>query len=120
MGSVPRLVFPSRFIFFEDSHGDCVVAGSRICPAAAIRRICSRRSTKAVPVGLMYAGLALWSTWPLLRNPATTLPLGPSQVATVPLFNLWTIWWNADRLRHGLKEYWEAPIFYPERDTFAF
>ena len=45
---------------------------------------------------------------------------GSSQVATVPLFNLWTIWWNADRLRHGLKDYWDAPIFYPERDTFAF
>jgi hypothetical protein len=116
-------VVASRFCkpvqFFDDFDGGRLVAGLTTRPIVANRAICTRRSITGAAVVLMYAGLALWSTWPLLRNPATTLPLGPSQVATVPLFNLWTIWWNADRLRHGLKDYWDAPIFYPERDTFA-
>lgn len=71
-------------------------------------------------VVVAYAFLALWATWPLAREPATTLPLGATQVTTVPLFNVWTIWWNADRLRHGFSHYWNAPIFHPATETFAF
>src|SRR5690606_18272581 len=41
-------------------------------------------------------------------------------VVTVPLFNAWTIWWNCDRLAHGFRGYWDAPIFFPEQQTFAF
>jgi hypothetical protein len=69
---------------------------------------------------IVYAVLAIWSTWPVARAPLTTLPIGSMHVATVPLFNLWTIWWNADRLAHNFKGYWEAPIFHPNADTFAF
>jgi hypothetical protein len=36
------------------------------------------------------------------------------------MLNAWTIWWNADRLAHGLAGYWDAPIFHPETGTFAF
>jgi hypothetical protein len=36
------------------------------------------------------------------------------------MFNAWTIWWNADRLGQGLSGYWDAPIFHPEKGTFAF
>jgi cell shape-determining protein MreD len=79
----------------------------------------SRAATR-IAVAVAYAGLALWSTWPLASAPLTKLPLGTMQMATVPLFNLWTIWWNADRLRHGFRGYWDAPIFHPEHDTFAF
>lgn len=70
--------------------------------------------------GLGYLLLAVWSTWPLAGYLGTTLPLGTENVATVPLFNLWTLWWNADRLAHGLGGYWDAPIFFPARGTFAF
>ncbi|MEZ5942807.1 MAG: hypothetical protein R3C18_15545 [Planctomycetaceae bacterium] len=45
---------------------------------------------------------------------------GTEGVATVPLFNLWTIEWNVDRLEHGLADYWHAPIFAPQRGAFAF
>ncbi|MGH7128173.1 MAG: hypothetical protein ACREIV_06375, partial [Planctomycetaceae bacterium] len=40
--------------------------------------------------------------------------------ATVPLFNVWTMWWNADRVLHGFRGYWDAPIFHPAEETFAF
>ncbi len=48
------------------------------------------------------------------------IPLGTEAAATVPLFNLWTVWWNADRAAAGFRGYWDAPIFYPTTRTFAF
>lgn len=38
---------------------------------------------------------------------------------TVPLFNLWSLSWVADRVPHGLGGVWDAPIFAPQRGTFA-
>lgn len=64
--------------------------------------------------------VALWSIWPAPLSPYTVLPTGWSDPGTVPMLNAWTIWWNADRLAHGLDGYWDAPIFSPETGTFAF
>ncbi|MEZ6066885.1 MAG: hypothetical protein R3B90_14545 [Planctomycetaceae bacterium] len=64
--------------------------------------------------------LALVITRPLYRSLGSGLPLGTQPVATVPLFNLWTLWWNCDRLERGLTGYWQAPIFHPTDGTFAF
>ncbi len=86
-------------------------ADSEVRPTTRVR-------AHVVAVGL-YALLALWTTWPLARFAATSLPLGVEPVVTVPLFNAWAIWWNADRLAHGLRGYWDAPIFHPAKDTFA-
>lgn len=94
-------------------------SGGRNSPTALARRRALGRAQRAAPL-LLYAALAVGATWPLARAPSMTLPLGTSQVATVPLFNLWTIWWNADRLRHGFWDYWDAPIFFPTPDAFAF
>lgn len=58
-------------------------------------------------------------TWPLLRHLATHLPLGTESAATVPLFNLWTLRWNALQLRTGYPDYWDAPIFYPAQGALA-
>lgn len=69
---------------------------------------------------VIYVGLALASTWPLAASPASKLPMGTTIVSTVPLFNLWTIWWNADRATHGFSGYWDAPIFHPAKASFAF
>ncbi len=64
--------------------------------------------------------LAVTVTWPLAARGGNSLPLGGESVATVPLLNVWTVWWNADRLRSGLASYWDAPIFHPARGAFAF
>lgn len=69
-------------------------------------------------VGL-YAACACVVSWPLLPHIATHLPLGTETSATVPLFNLWTLLWNSDRLRHGYTGYWNAPIFYPTPGALA-
>ncbi|MCR9197140.1 MAG: hypothetical protein NXI04_00690 [Planctomycetaceae bacterium] len=51
---------------------------------------------------------------------STSVPLSSTDVATVPLFNAWTIGWNADQLQHGFSDYWNAPIFHPSQAAFAY
>ncbi len=68
----------------------------------------------------LYLLLAVWATWPLARQPGTSLTVGTETAATVPLFTTWTVWWNGDRASRGFRDYWTAPIFFPDADTFAF
>jgi len=83
-----------------------------------------RRLVPAVVPAIVPAGLcllaAIVATWPLLPSLASALPLGTEHEATVPLFNLWTLWWDADRVPHGLLGLWNAPIFHPLEGTFTF
>jgi hypothetical protein len=57
---------------------------------------------------------------------ALTLPLALDLKRTLPsdhgdtLLITWIIGWDADRLRHGLRGLWDAPIFFPYRGTLAF
>lgn len=67
----------------------------------------------------LYLLLAVLLTWPLVTVLGSQLPLGSLPDPTVPYFNLWTLAWNADRLVHGFRDYWDAPLFYPAHDTFA-
>ncbi len=63
---------------------------------------------------------AIVATWPLLPSIASALPLGTEHEVTVPLFNLWSLWWDADRVPHGFQGLWNAPIFHPLEGTFTF
>jgi hypothetical protein len=80
----------------------------------------ARRSGSSLAALLAYLVLAVAVTWPLARHLDAALPLGTEPVATVPLFNLWTLWWNADRALHLGVDYWDAPIFFPAESAFAF
>jgi hypothetical protein len=64
--------------------------------------------------------LSLAIFWPIVCAPESTLITGRTGCGTVPLFNLWSLWWNADRCLDGFQNYWDAPIFYPESGTFCF
>lgn len=68
----------------------------------------------------VFAVTAVAATWPLAGQLTTAIPLGWEQVATVPLLNLWTVWWNADRAAAGFVGYWDAPMFYPAEATFIY
>ncbi len=68
---------------------------------------------------ILYLLLALVLTWPLPAQFGEAMPADHGSGATVPLFNLWTLEWNAHSLRHGYAGYWNAPIFYPDRGVFA-
>ncbi|NLF68358.1 MAG: hypothetical protein GX575_04805 [Candidatus Anammoximicrobium sp.] len=78
------------------------------------------RTVRWLALAAIFLVLALASIWPAPRSPYEVLPTGWSAPGTVPMLNAWTIWWNADRLTHGLAGYWNAPIFHPEPGTFAF
>lgn len=68
----------------------------------------------------VYVLFALWLTLPLCFGLNCFLPVGTQPAATVPLFNLWTLRWNAESLQGGLTNYWNAPSFAPEKATFTF
>lgn len=67
-----------------------------------------------------YLVIAMYASWPLSLAPSSSISIGFENEATVPLLNIWTLWWNADRASDGFRGYWNAPIFYPTRGTFAF
>lgn len=64
--------------------------------------------------------LSLWSVRAVLNQPATAIPTSIAGSETVPLFNVWTIVWNALQFRTGFAHYWDAPIFFPQTGSFAF
>lgn len=72
-----------------------------------------------LPVFLFFV-FAVILTWPLLLYSRTCLPIGTERTTTIPLFGLWSLLWDADRAGHLFQGYWDAPIFYPTRGTFAF
>ena len=61
----------------------------------------SRLSWLFEPV--LFVLLALASTWPLATQIDNAIPTGQERLATVPLFNQWTVWWNADRAAEGVE-----------------
>ncbi|MEQ1786379.1 MAG: hypothetical protein ABL966_04945, partial [Acidimicrobiales bacterium] len=63
--------------------------------------------------------VAVATTAPLAWN-LGRLPLGREPVASVPLFNLWSLQWTADRLPHLMQGWWDAPIFWPNPGTYAY
>ena len=67
----------------------------------------------------IYLTLAIASTWPLTCHLGRSLPVGTQTAATVPLFGVWTVWWNCDRITALYRGYWNAPIFHPSQGTFA-
>ncbi len=69
---------------------------------------------------LIYLAIALAGSWPLCLSATSTISIGFEGEATVPLLNVWTLWWNADRLAAAYADYWNAPIFYPAEGAFAF
>lgn len=80
----------------------------------------AQRSTQRLLPLAWYFALSLIATQPLVWHLGDSLPLAGKPPATVPLFNLWTMWWNADRATHGFADYWQAPIFNPIDSAFAF
>ena len=68
----------------------------------------------------VFLAIAVFASWPLCLSPASTISMGFETEATVPLLNVWTLWWNSDRLAAGFRGYWNAPIFFPTAGTLAF
>lgn len=63
---------------------------------------------------------AIWVVAPVMSRFGSALPVYRRSLEAVPLFNAWTVWWNADRAASGFRDYWKAPIFHPADDAFAY
>lgn len=74
------------------------------------------RSVELVGVFAAFTVATVALTLPLWVRPARTLP---SDLIDT-LLNTWIVGWDADRLRHGLRGLWNAPAFFPYRNTLAF
>jgi hypothetical protein len=69
---------------------------------------------------LVYVVLALVIEWPITCALTTHIAYGYEREISVPMLNLWTVWWNADRAANRFRGYWNAPIFSPTNTTFVF
>lgn len=83
-----------------------------------------RRPTRAVV--RVAAECAAWFVLACVQiwgNPISigdSIPRGDERSPTVPLLNVWTVGWNATQAASGFRDYWHAPIFYPEPGAFTF
>ena len=80
----------------------------------------ARSVVRATLVPALCLAAALVQTAPLGLHLTTSIPFGNYPAPTVPRFVLWILWWNSDRLLHGYRGYWQAPIFYPAPYSFAY
>ena len=69
---------------------------------------------------VLYCVLSMVINWPIVGSLTTHISYGHEEQITVPMLNLWTVWWNADRVAHGFRGYWNSPIFFPTQKTFVF
>ena len=76
----------------------------------------SKRAAEAAWVGLGFACLAVAATYPLVLN----LPTHIAADAGDPVLTAWTLAWDADRIRHGLRGIWDAPSFFPYSHTLLY
>jgi hypothetical protein len=67
----------------------------------------------------IHSVVAVVTTFPLVVHLGDRIPVGQEPAATVPFFNLWSLTWTAQRLPHLLRGWWDAPIFWPARGTYA-
>ena len=63
--------------------------------------------------------MAVVVTWPLAVRLDRSIPQGAESSPTVPVFNLWTVAWNLDRVWSGWRNFWDAPHFAPTEKTLA-
>lgn len=74
------------------------------------------KRAEAICVALGFASLALAVTYPLVFSLGERLPSDLGD----PLLTAWTLAWDADRIRHGLRGIWDAPNFFPYTHTLLY
>jgi hypothetical protein len=86
----------------------------RSAKGAAKRDRPSTRELAAVALLFLVATLA--ATYPLIARAWSAIPGGLGDPALVT----YLLAWDADRIAHGLRGFWDAPFLYPHRHTLAY
>src|SRR5207247_2012906 len=71
-------------------------------------------------VAVLSLATALAQTAPLALHLGSAIPFGTYPAPVVPRLSLRALWWNSERLLHGYRGYWQAPIFHPDPFAFAY
>ena len=64
----------------------------------------------------VFAAAAVLATWPLVLTPGRAIAGGPGD----PMLTIAILAWDADRLAHGLRGFWDAPWLFPHRHSLAY
>jgi F5/8 type C domain len=76
----------------------------------------SRGGARPILIVTAFAVATLLLTIPIALNLKRLLPSDTGDT----LLSAWLIAWDSERLRHGLRGFFDAPIFFPYRGTLAF
>ena len=63
-----------------------------------------------------FVAAALLATWPLVLRPGHAVAGGPGDPMLVTVI----LAWDADRIAHGLRGFWDAPWLFPHRHSIAY
>jgi hypothetical protein len=74
---------------------------------------------RRLAISVVMIAMAVATTWPLVLRMDRSIPQGAETSPTVPVFNLWTVGWNVDRVWSGWRSFWNAPHFHPTEQTLA-
>ena len=76
----------------------------------------SSRAREIARVVAFFAAVAIATTYPLINRAATSIPAGLGDPALVTFL----LAWDADRIAHGFRDFWEAPYLFPHLHTLAY
>ena len=88
----------------------------RVSIAPHLRRIAAMPIGELAIVVGIFTVLATASMHWVVRNITAALPSDLGD----PLLNAWILAWDADRFRHGLDGFWDAPMFFPYPSALAY
>src|SRR5213593_2369181 len=71
---------------------------------------------EAAVVAVFFAAVAIATTYPLIARATSALPAGLGDPALVTFL----LAWDADRIAHGFRAFWEAPYLFPHLHTLAY
>ena len=75
------------------------------------------RARRAAVLALgVFAAAAALATWPLVLTPGRAIAGGPGD----PMLTTAILAWDADRIAHGLRGFWDAPWLFPHRHSLAY
>ncbi len=65
---------------------------------------------------VVFTAIAVAMTWPLVAHIGSALPAGLGDPALVTF----VLAWDAERIAHGFRHFWQAPYLFPHSDTLAY